>query len=225
MDGDFWRELLLTAKLAAVTTAVLVALGLPLAAWLNRQGGRGGVLLEALVSLPLVLPPTVLGFYLLVLLAPARFPGSWWVRWFGHPITFSFEGLVIGSVLYSLPFAVQPFQAALRGVPRAVLEAAALDARPWQAFVHVRMPMAARGLVVGATLAFAHTVGEFGVVLMVGGNIPGRTRVASIGLYDAVQNLDYDTAHRFALTLLAFSFVLLCAISALQRSGRLLDRE
>src|SRR5689334_13383722 len=121
MWGDLWQELGLTLRLAGTTTAVLVALGLPLAAWLNRRTGRLAIVLEALVGLPIVLPPTVLGFYLLTLLAPTRFPGSLWRDWFGHPLTFSFEGLVVGSVLYSLPFAVQPFQAALRGVPNAVL--------------------------------------------------------------------------------------------------------
>ncbi|MBV9489258.1 MAG: molybdate ABC transporter permease subunit [Verrucomicrobia bacterium] len=222
MDG-FWQELWLTFRLAAVTTAILVLLGVPLASWLNRRSGTLAVLLEAVVSLPIVLPPTVLGFYLLIFLAPSHLPGSLWRAWFGHPLAFSFEGLVLGSILYSLPFAVQPFQAALRGVPRGVLEAASLDARRWQVFLFVRVPLAARGLIVGATLAFAHTVGEFGVVLMVGGNIPGQTRVASIALYDAVQNIDYGTAHRFALVLLGLSSVLLTMTAWVQRSGRLID--
>ncbi|MBW0000797.1 MAG: molybdate ABC transporter permease subunit [Verrucomicrobia bacterium] len=223
MWGDLWQELGLTLRLAGITTAILVALGIPLAAWLNRRSGRFAVLLEAIVSLPIVLPPTVLGFYLLIFLAPSHFPGSIWRRWFGHPLSFSFEGIVFGSVLYSLPFAVQPFQAALRGVPATVLEAASLEASPWQVFVFVRVPLAARGLLVGATLAFAHTVGEFGVVLLVGGNIPGQTRVASIALYDAVQNLDYGMAHRFALVLLTLSLALLIVTAWMQRNGRFIE--
>jgi molybdate transport system permease protein len=223
MWGDLWQALGLTLQLAATTTAILVALGIPLAAWLNRRAGRLAILLEAVVSLPIVLPPTVLGFYLLVVLAPNHFPGSLWRQWFGHPLSFSFEGIVFGSVLYSLPFAVQPFQAALRGVPITVLEAASLEARPWQVFLFIRVPLAARGLLVGATLAFAHTVGEFGVVLMVGGNIPGQTRVASIALYDAVQNLDYGTAHRFAFFLLTLSLALLIMTAWMQRSGRFIE--
>jgi molybdate transport system permease protein len=223
MWGVLWHELGLTLQLAATTTAILIALGIPLAAWLNRRSGRFAVLLEAVVSLPIVLPPTVLGFYLLIFLAPSHFPGSLWREWFGHPLSFSFEGIVFGSVLYSLPFAVQPFQAALRGVPDTVLEAASLDARPWQVFLFVRVPLAARGLLVGATLAFAHTVGEFGVVLMVGGNIPGQTRVASIALYDAVQNLDYGVAHRFAFVLLTLSLALLIVTAWMQRSGRFIE--
>jgi molybdate transport system permease protein len=223
MWDDLWQELGLTLQLAGTTTAILVALGIPLAAWLNRRSGRFALLLEAVVSLPIVLPPTVLGFYLLIFLAPSHFPGLLWREWFGHPLSFSFEGIVFGSVLYSLPFAVQPFQAALRGVPPTVLEAASLEARPWQVFLFVRVPLAARGLLVGATLAFAHTVGEFGVVLMVGGNIPGQTRVASIALYDAVQNLDYGMAHRFAFILLTLSLSLLIVTAWMQRSGRFIE--
>src|SRR5437764_11058075 len=137
MWGDMWQELWLTLRLAGATTAILVTMGVPLAAWLNRRSGRFAILLEAMIGLPIVLPPTVLGFYLLIFLAPTHLPGSLWRDWFGHPLTFSFGGLVLGSVLYSLPFAVQPFQAALRGVPDAVLEAASLEARPWQVLLFV----------------------------------------------------------------------------------------
>jgi molybdate transport system permease protein len=223
MDAEFWQALLLTFELAAITTLILLVLGVPLALFLNRRRGAIITILEAVVSLPIVLPPTVLGFYLLVLLSPARWPGSAWQALFSRPLTFSFPGLVVGSLLYSLPFAVQPFQAAFRNVPQTILEAAALEARPAQVFWYVHLPVAARGLLVGISLAFAHTVGEFGVVLMVGGNIPGQTRVASIALYDEVQKLNYDVAHRYAFVLLAISFCLLLLVSAAQRRSRILD--
>ena len=216
--GPFAEALALTLRLALTTTAILLALGVPLAHWLNVSRMRGIELVQTLVGLPVVLPPTVIGFYLLVAFSPRHPPGSWWREWTGGSLNFSFTGLVVGSVLYSLPYAVQPFQAALGGVPGSLVEAAAASgAAPWRAFWRVRVPLARRGLLVGAALSFAHTVGEFGVVLMLGGSIPGQTRVASIALFDAVQRADYPTAHLYAVTLLLVSAVLLSVVTYLQR--------
>jgi molybdate transport system permease protein len=218
LTPELWEALVLTLKLAAVTTLLLFFVALPLAHWLNTTRFHGAALIEALVSLPIVLPPTVIGFYLLVLFSPQNSLGSWWLSLTGHSLTFSFTGLVIGSIVYSLPFSVQPFQAALKAVPEHCIEAArTLGANPWRTFWRIRVPLARRGLVVGATLTFAHTIGEFGVVLMLGGSIPGETRVASIALYDEVQKLNYPAAHAFAAVLLALSFSMLVLIAILQR--------
>jgi len=204
--------------LAAITTLVLGLIGLPLAHWLNTTRWRLAPALETLVALPIVLPPTVIGFYLLVAFSPLHPPGSWWRDGTGAPLAFSFTGLVIASVIYSLPFAVQPFQAALRAVPRDLLDAGqALGAGPVRVFLRLQLPLARRGITAGLTLGFAHTLGEFGVVLMIGGSIPGVTRVASIALYDEVQALDYPQAHAFAAVLLALSFALLLVVTLLQR--------
>ncbi len=214
----FLQSLALTFRLSLTTTLLLLALGVPLAHWLNTSPWRGAGLVQTLVALPMVLPPTVIGFYLLVCFAPDHLPGSLWLRLTGRALSFSFAGLVIGSILYSLPYAVQPFQAALRAVPSAMLEAAAATgAAPWRTFWRVHLPLARRGVLVGATLSFAHTVGEFGVVLMLGGSIPGETRVASIALYDEVQKFNYPLAHAYAVTLLFVSGVLLSAVTFLQR--------
>lgn len=215
----FLQSIFLTLQLALTTTLLLLVVGIPLAHWLNTSRRRRfASALQTLVALPIVLPPTVIGFYLLVCFAPSRFPGSAWVSLTGRSLSFSFAGLVIGSVLYSLPYAVQPFQAALRGVPHAFLEAAAATgATPWRTFWRVHLPLARRGLAVGTTLSFAHTVGEFGVVLMLGGSIPGETRVASIALYDEVEKFNYPTAHLYALTLLLISGALLSVVAFLQR--------
>jgi len=219
LSYEFWESLWLTLRLAFFTTLFLLLLGIPLAQWLNRARGRSVLLLETILTLPVVLPPTVIGFYLLVLFAPQRTLGSFWQNLFGHSFAFSFTGLVVGSMIYSLPFALQPFQAALRTVPKDLVNAARLDgASRVQAFRHVVLPLAGRGLAVGIVLSFAHTVGEFGVVLMLGGSIPGRTKVASIALYDEVQKLDYSSAHAYALVLLAVSFVLILLMSFLRRS-------
>jgi molybdate transport system permease protein len=213
-----WQSLLLTFELAAVTTAVLAVAGLPLAHWLNTSRRRIAPVIETLVALPLVLPPTVIGFYLLICFSPAHPPGSWWVALTGHSLAFTFSGLVVGSVVYSLPFAVQPFQVALRGVPKEQLDAcAAHGAPPWRVWTRVHLPLASRGIAAGLTLGFAHTLGEFGVVLMIGGSIPGVTKVASIALYDEVQNLEYGQAQAFAALLLALSFVLILAATLLRR--------
>jgi molybdate transport system permease protein len=219
LPAPLWQALWLTLRLAAITTVVLGFLGLPLAHWLNTTRRRIAPFLETLVALPIVLPPTVIGFYLLVAFSPNHAPGSWWRDLFGTTLAFSFTGLVIASVVYSLPFAVQPFQAALRGVPREMLDAgAAYGATPLRVFLRVHVPLAWRGIAAGLTLAFAHTLGEFGVVLMIGGAIPGVTKVASIALYDEVQALNYGQAHAFAAVLLVLSFVLLMTVTLLQRS-------
>ncbi|HEX2852024.1 MAG TPA: molybdate ABC transporter permease subunit [Opitutaceae bacterium] len=213
-----WQSLGLTLRLAAITTLVLGIVGLPLAHWLNRTRWKLAPVIETLVSLPIVLPPTVIGFYVLVSFSPNHPPGSWWVNATGSPLAFSFTGLVIASVFYSLPFAVQPFQAALRAVPRELLDAGrALGAPPVNVWLRLHLPLAWRGIVAGLTLGFAHTLGEFGVVLMIGGSIPGVTKVASIALYDEVQKLEYAQAHTFAAVLLVLSFVLLLMVTLLQR--------
>lgn len=218
LSAPLWQSLGLTLRLAAITSLVLGVVGLPLAHWLNTTRWKVAPVIETLVSLPIVLPPTVIGFYLLVGFSPQHPPGSWWQSLFNTPLAFSFTGLVIASVFYSLPFAVQPFQAALRSVPPEMLDAgSALGARPVRVWLRVHLPLAWRGIAAGLTLGFAHTLGEFGVVLMIGGSIPGVTRVASIALYDEVQRLNYAQAHAFAATLLVISFVLLLAVTLLQR--------
>ncbi|HYD83746.1 MAG TPA: molybdate ABC transporter permease subunit [Opitutus sp.] len=218
LSATLWQSLGLTLKLAAITTLVLGLVGLPLAHWLNTTRSRFAAIIETISTLPIVLPPTVIGFYLLVSFSPNHPPGSWWVALTGSPLSFSFTGLVIASVFYSLPFAVQPFQAALRGVPPELIDAGrALGAKPFRVWWRVHVPLAWRGIVAGLTLGFAHTLGEFGVVLMIGGSIPGVTRVASIALYDEVQKLNYTQAHAFAAILLVLSFVLLLIVTLLQR--------
>jgi molybdate transport system permease protein len=218
LSPALWQSLWLSLRLATITTLVLGFVGLPLAQWLNTTRCRLAPALETLVALPVVLPPTVIGFYLLVVFSPNHPPGSWWRALGREPLAFSFTGLVIASVFYSLPFAVQPFQAALRAVPRDLLDAGAtLGATPRRIFWRLHAPLAWRGIAAGLTLGFAHTLGEFGVVLMIGGSIPGVTKVASIALYDEVQALAYPQAHAFAATLLAIAFVLLLVVTLLQR--------
>ncbi|MFO8154947.1 MAG: molybdate ABC transporter permease subunit [Pseudomonadota bacterium] len=206
----------LTLRLAAVTTMVLLILGTPLAWWLARTRCRLKLLFESVVALPLVLPPTVLGFYLLLMLGPE---GP--IQSLGGPaLAFSFTGLVIGSVFYSLPFVVQPLQNAFSSVSSDLLEAAAaLRARPWDRFVSVVLPLSLRGFLTAITLGFAHTVGEFGVVLMIGGNIPGETQVVSIAIYDHVEAVDYGSAHSLSALLLGLSFAMLLLLYVV--NGRL----
>jgi len=200
--------LLLTIKLAGLTTLLLLVIGTPVAWWLANTKIKAKPLIEAVVALPIVLPPTVLGFYLLVILGPQGWIGSWWVDVTGQSLTFSFSGLVIASVIYSLPFVVQPLQNAFESVGRDIMETAyTLGAKPLDAFISVAMPLARRGFLTGGVLGFAHTLGEFGVVLMVGGNIPGETRVVSIAIYDHVEMLEYGQAHVMAAVLLGFAFV------------------
>lgn len=202
-----FEALLLTIKLAAVSTVILIILGTPLAWWLANTRNKFKPVIEAIVALPIVLPPTVLGFYLLLLLNPQSAFGSWWFELTGQTLTFSFSGLVIASVIYSLPFVVQPIHSAFESVGRDLMEAAyTLGAKPLDAFFSIAVPLAKRGFLTGIVLGFAHTLGEFGVVLMVGGNIPGETRVVSIAIYDHVEALEYAQAHVLAAILLAFAF-------------------
>lgn len=208
-----WQPVLLTLRLAAVSTIVLLTLGTPLALWLAFGRSRLRVVVEAVVALPLVLPPTVLGFYLLILLGPRGAVGGFWESLGGERLVFSFTGLVIGSVVYSLPFVVQPLANAFRALDRRVLEAAAtLGARRVDRFLTVILPLSRPGLITAMTLGFAHTVGEFGVVLMLGGNIPGRTQVLSITIYDHVEALSYTAAHWLSAGMLMFSFSVLLAV-------------
>ncbi len=208
-----WTAVALTIRLAATTTVLLIALSLPLAWWLARRSGVPRAAVQALVSLPLVLPPTVLGFYLLVDLGPLTVAGRALIRALGHPLAFSFPGLVVGSMLYSLPFAVQPMTSGFAAVSREFEEAAAtLGASPWRVFREITFPLARRSVLTAAVLTFTHTVGEFGVVLMLGGNIPGATRTLSIALYDQVQNGQYAQANRTAGILLAVAFAGLLAL-------------
>lgn len=201
---------MLTLRLAAVSTLILILLGTPLAYWLSRQQNAFGAFIEALVALPLVLPPTVLGFYLLLALAPDALPGQLWQTITGTQLAFSFSALVVGSVIYSLPFVVQPLQQAFARVPNKLLDAAAtLGASPLEQFRAITLPLCKRSFIIAGALGFAHTVGEFGVVLMIGGNIPGETQVLSIALYDHVEAMDYGSAHQIALGLVAFSLLLL----------------
>ena len=200
----------LTVALASVTTVLLVLLGTPLAWWLSRRQGNLSAAIEALVAMPLILPPTVLGFYLLLLFAPDTAVGRAWERLTGSQLAFSFSALVIGSVIYSLPFVVQPLQSAFQRIPQGLLQAAAtLGASPLDRFRSVVLPLTRRTFLTAASLGFAHTVGEFGVVLMIGGNIPGETQVLSIALYDFVETLRFDEAHRLAGGLVIFSLTLL----------------
>ncbi len=213
-----WRVIIVTAELATVSTVVLLVFGTPLAWWLARTKSRARPFAEAIVALPLVLPPTVLGFYLLVFLGPAGPIGRVLESIGGPRLVFSFTGLVVGSVLYSLPFVVQPLHNAFRAIPNRLLDAAAtLRARPFDRFKSVALPLARPGFLTAATLGFAHTVGEFGVVLMIGGNIPGRTEVLSIALYNHVEALEYAEAHTLAAGLLVFSFAVLIAVYSLNR--------
>lgn len=211
----------LTLRLAALTLLVLLAVGLPLAYWLARTRSRARVLVEAVTALPLVLPPTVLGFYLLIVLGANGPAGQAWMALSGHPLAFSFAGLVVASCLYSLPFVVQPLQAAFAGVdPKSVEASLTLGASRWRTYWQVVLPQVRRGLLVAAVLGFTHTMGEFGVVLMVGGNIPRETQVLSVAIYERVEVLDYAGAHAYSLGLLAFSFVALSAIYALTGGTR-----
>jgi molybdate transport system permease protein len=216
-DAD-WMALITTLKLSAVTTLVLLALGTPVAWWLARTKNKASVAVEAVVALPLVLPPTVLGFYMLVALGPRGFIGGTLQDLGWHHLAFTFTGLVVASTLYSLPFMVQPLKDAFAAVGERMTEVAAtLRASPWDRFFSVVLPLSRRGFLTATTLTFAHTVGEFGVVLMVGGNIPGDTRVLSIAIYDHAESMDYASAHVLAGGLLAASFLLLFTVYFLNR--------
>jgi len=212
--GPVW----LTIRLAAISVAILLVLGTPIAWWLARTRSWARVLVEAGSALPLVVPPTVLGFYLLLVLGPRGPIGGPFTAVTGQTLTFSFAGLVLASIVYSLPFVIQPLQAAFESIGRGPVEAAAtLGASPLDAFLTVVCPMAARGYLTAAVLGFAHTLGEFGIVLMVGGSIPGKTKVVSIAIYQHVETLEYAEAHLLSAGLLVFSFVTLSIVYAVNR--------
>jgi molybdate transport system permease protein len=215
-----WAAFWLTVRLAAVVSGVLIILGIPLAAWITFSRGRWKFLVEAVVALPIVLPPTVLGFYVLTMLGSRSPLGRWWESLTGHTLAFTFEGLVIGSVLYSLPFAVQPFAASFGAVdPRLIQASQGLGVGRLGTFWRVVLPLSKAGLVTGAMLSFAHTLGEFGVVLMVGGNIPGVTRTISVDIYDQVQAGNYAAANKTAFILLLISFLILSLVYGLNRKA------
>jgi|SRR5437899_6145823 len=213
-----WPAIALSLRLAAVVSAILLVIGVPIAYWLTFSRWRWRFLFESVVALPLVLPPTVLGFYVLLALGSRSPLGRAWIAWTGHGLAFTFEALVIASILYSLPFAVQPIASSFAQVDRALLEASAtLGVGRLSTFRRIVMPLSIQGILAGAVLTFAHTLGEFGVVLMVGGNVPGVTRTVSISIYDDVQSLNLAAAHQTALLLLVFSFAALSAVYALVR--------
>ncbi len=213
-----WQAIALTAKLAIVVSVLLLIIGMPIAYWVAFTRWRWKFLVEAVVALPLVLPPTVLGFYVLVALGPRSPLGRWYESATGQGLAFTFEGLVVASVLYSLPFAVQPMAAAFASVdPKLLAASATLGASRWRTFRRVVMPLSVGGVVTGFVLSFAHTLGEFGVVLMVGGNLPGETRTVSIDIYDEVQALNYAGANQTALLLLVVSFAVLSLVYGLNR--------
>ena len=218
MTHDDWAALALSLRLAAATTMILLLVGVPLAWWLARTRSRLRAPIAAFVALPLVLPPTVLGFYLLLAMGPSGPIGRVTQACGLGLLPFTFSGLVAASVVYSLPFAVQPLENAFAGVDPKLLEAAAtLRSGPWDRFFRVVLPLARRGVIAAAVMGFAHTVGEFGIVLMIGGNIPGATRVASLQIYNHVEALEYSQANGLSGALLAFSFCALVALTALGR--------
>lgn len=221
MSAETWATIRLTAELAGLSTLLLLLLGTPLAWWLARTRSAWKPLWASLVAMPLVLPPTVLGFYLLLLMGPHG-PVGQFTEWLGiGRLPFTFGGLVVASVLYSMPFVVQPLQQAFEAIPERLLEAAAtLRASPWDRFFSVALPLARPGFVTASVLGFAHTVGEFGVVLMIGGNIPGQTRVLSVALYDRVEAAEFAEAHRLAAGMVVFALVVLVTLYLVNRPAR-----
>ena len=220
--AELWPPIRLTLELASITTVILLLIGTPIAWWLARSEASWKEVVAAIVAVPLVLPPTVLGFYLLIALGPDG-PGGWVAGlWGGRSLAFTFEGLVIGSVFYSMPFVIQPIRNAFEAFGERPLEVAAtLRASPWQAFWTVAVPLARPGFITGAVLGFAHTVGEFGVILMIGGNIPGETKVLSITIYDYVETLQWAEAHLLAGGMLVFAFAVILSMMMLdKRLGR-----
>jgi len=213
-----WQALWLTARLASIVSLILLVISVPLAHWIVFARRRWTFLVEAVISLPLVLPPTVLGFYLLMAMGTRSPIGRLWTEWTGHPLAFTFEGLVVASLFYSLPFAVHPVATAFSQIDPVLREASAtLGASPLRTFFSIVLPLSIEGVIAGAVLSFAHTVGEFGVVLMVGGNLPGVTRTVSLSVYDDVQALQYRDATITALFMLGFAFAVLLAVYGLRR--------
>ena len=221
MSADAWAAIRLTAELATLSTLLLLLVGTPLAWWLARTRSVWKPLFASLVAMPLVLPPTVLGFYLLLLMGPHGPVGQLTQSLGLGRLPFSFAGLVVGSVIYSMPFVVQPLQQAFEAIPERLLEAAStLRASPWDRFVSVALPLARPGFVTASVLGFAHTVGEFGVVLMIGGNIPGQTRVLSVAIYDHVEAGEFGEAHRLAAGMVVFALVVLVTLYVVNRPRR-----
>lgn len=218
MTPEFTETMMLTFQVAGITTAVLLVIGIPLAYWLAYTKSRLRVVIETLVSMPLVLPPTVLGFYLLVWLSPANALGQWLEQWFDLRLVFTFEGVIVGSILFSLPFMIHPLQSGFSAISVSLREAAAtLGMSRLRTLLVVLLPNMKPALLAGSVLSFAHTVGEFGVVLMVGGNMAGETRMASIAIYDRVEALDYETAHQYAFVLFAITFSILLLVYLVNR--------
>jgi len=205
-----WQPLILTFQLAAVTTIILFVLSIPLARWLASSTSRLKPIIETLVSMPLVLPPTVLGFYFLIAFSPGNAFGAWLNDWLSLKLVFSFTGLVLASVIYSLPFMVHPIQSGLSSLPSSLIEASSLMGKSkWKTLFNIQLPNIKASLLTGIVLSFAHTVGEFGVVLMIGGNIPGKTKVASIAIYDEVEALNYAAANFYSIVLFIITFCIL----------------
>lgn len=221
MDSAFGQTFILTINLALVTTFLLVIIGIPIAYLLYSRQWRLKPVLEAIISLPIVLPPTVIGFYLLLAFSPESEFGSWLLNTFDIRLVFTFGGLVLGSIIYSLPFMVQPIQSGFENLSPHLAEASyTLGKTEWQTLFKVLLPNIKPSLLSGIVLSFAHTIGEFGVVLMIGGNIPGKTKVASIAIYDEVEGLNYAAANNYALTLLIFSFAILCIVYTINRQRK-----
>jgi molybdate transport system permease protein len=213
-----WQPLFLTFRLAAITTLILFVIGIPLAYWIAYTRTRFKPVIETLVSMPLVLPPSVLGFYLLLAFSPQNAFGQWLEQWFHIRLVFSFAGLVIGSVIFSLPFMVHPIQSGLQNLPASLVEASrTLGKSDMATLFRVLLPNIKPALLSGAVLSFAHTIGEFGVILMIGGNIPGVTKVASIAIYDEVESLNYAAANFYALVLFALTFAILLAVYVMNK--------
>jgi molybdate transport system permease protein len=208
-----WEPIWLTLRLAGITTALLLVIGLPLAYWLSRGRSIGKIIIEALITMPLVLPPSVLGFYLLIAFSPQHGLGKWLADHFNIQFVFSFEGLVLASVIYSMPFMIGPIKSALQQLPLALSQASyTLGKSKMQTFIKVLLPNIRPSLLTAVVLTFAHTLGEFGVVLMIGGNIPRVTKVASIAIYDSVENMDYVSANNYSLVLFSLTFIIVIAV-------------
>ena len=214
----FLETMLLTFKVALIATIILFFIGVPIALWISSTKSRLKPVIETIVSMPLVLPPSVIGFYLLVFLGPSSAVGSFVEEWFDVRLVLSFEGILIGSILFSFPFMVHPIQSGLQSLPKSLIEASyTLGKSKFQTLMHVQLPNIKNSLLTGIVLTFAHTIGEFGVVLMIGGNIPGETRLASIAIYDEVEALNYDLANQYALTLFVISFSILLLVYVINR--------
>lgn len=221
LTSDIWTSVRLTLELATLTTAILLIVGTPVSWWLARSKARWKEAVATVVALPLVLPPTVLGFYLLIALGPDGPGGAIASLWGARTLAFTFEGLVIGSVIYSLPFVVQPIRNAFEAIGDRPLEVAAtLRASPWRTFWVVAVPLARPGFLTGAVLGFAHTVGEFGVVLMIGGNVPGETKVLSVAIYDFVESLQWREANILSLGMVIFAFAVILSMTLIEKRMR-----